>query len=301
DELQRRMEEARESISQTVAEIKDTVVNQYNSVKETVAETLDWREQFRKRPVAWSAGALGVGFVVGYSVGGVFKGDGDDEEAYARGGLTSAQTDVFRLPPSKLEGQPSPRSYAAQAITGGAYGSTAYAGEAAQQAGGATDDSGANLTYSGGKADEEEPRGRAGRARPLALAEEEEEEPQGPGLVERFKQTKAYDRLEEEVSHLGERFVEELSKTAQSVVLPALFNKVKGLFGVDLSGSRQSRGGASQGGSRAGGTAQTATQANAGVQQQSSAQAAGGGGAGGTSYGTSENRSYGATAQGRNT
>ena len=31
-ELQRRMEEARESISQTVTEIKETVVNQYQQV-----------------------------------------------------------------------------------------------------------------------------------------------------------------------------------------------------------------------------------------------------------------------------
>jgi len=64
-ELQRRMEEAREDISQTVAEIKETVTDQYESVKETVTETLDWREQFRKHSVAWSLGALAIGYVVG--------------------------------------------------------------------------------------------------------------------------------------------------------------------------------------------------------------------------------------------
>jgi hypothetical protein len=64
-ELQRRMEEAREDISQAVEEIKDTVTEQYESVKETVVETLDWREQFRKHSVAWSLGALAVGYVVG--------------------------------------------------------------------------------------------------------------------------------------------------------------------------------------------------------------------------------------------
>ena len=58
EELQRRMEEARDSISNTVTEIKETVANQVQAVK----DTLDWREQFKKRPVAWSAGALGVGF-----------------------------------------------------------------------------------------------------------------------------------------------------------------------------------------------------------------------------------------------
>jgi hypothetical protein len=64
-ELQRRMEEAREEISETVEEIKDTVTEQYESVKETVTQTLDWREQFRKHSVAWSLGALAVGYVVG--------------------------------------------------------------------------------------------------------------------------------------------------------------------------------------------------------------------------------------------
>ncbi|MBA2525618.1 MAG: hypothetical protein H0V18_07530, partial [Pyrinomonadaceae bacterium] len=49
EELQLRMEEARDSITQTVTEIKETVVQQY----ETVKDALDWREQFKKRPVAW--------------------------------------------------------------------------------------------------------------------------------------------------------------------------------------------------------------------------------------------------------
>jgi hypothetical protein len=40
-----------------------------------VKNTLDWREQFKKRPVAWSAGSAGVGFLVGYCVAGALKGD----------------------------------------------------------------------------------------------------------------------------------------------------------------------------------------------------------------------------------
>jgi hypothetical protein len=67
-QLQRRMEEAREDITQTVAEIKETVTDQYESVKETVTETLDWREQFRKHSVAWSMGALALGYVVGTGI-----------------------------------------------------------------------------------------------------------------------------------------------------------------------------------------------------------------------------------------
>ena len=67
--LQARMEEARDSISQTVTEIKDNVTQQYESVK----DALDWREHFRQRPVAWSLGAAGVGFCLGYSIAGAIK------------------------------------------------------------------------------------------------------------------------------------------------------------------------------------------------------------------------------------
>jgi hypothetical protein len=71
EELQRRLDEARDSISHTVTEIRETVANQVQAVK----ETLDWREQFKKRPVAWSAGAAGVGFLVGYCVAATVKGE----------------------------------------------------------------------------------------------------------------------------------------------------------------------------------------------------------------------------------
>jgi hypothetical protein len=75
EELQRRLDEARDSISHTVIEIKETVANQVQAVK----DTLDWREQFKKRPVAWSVGAAGVGFAVGYGLAAVVKGDSDDD------------------------------------------------------------------------------------------------------------------------------------------------------------------------------------------------------------------------------
>src|SRR5215813_11269088 len=71
EELQRRMGQARDSITNTVTEIKETVANQVQAVK----DTLDWREQFKKRPVAWSIGAMGVGFLVGYGLAAMVKGE----------------------------------------------------------------------------------------------------------------------------------------------------------------------------------------------------------------------------------
>ena len=79
EELQRRLDHTRDSISQTVTEIKETVANQVQAVK----NTLDWREQFKRRPVTWSAGALGVGFLTGYCIANTFKGEDYDRYSSA--------------------------------------------------------------------------------------------------------------------------------------------------------------------------------------------------------------------------
>ena len=68
-QLERQMEETRESLSQTVKEIKGTVTEQYESVLQTVSGVLDYREQFQKEPVVWSLGALSAGFALGYTIG----------------------------------------------------------------------------------------------------------------------------------------------------------------------------------------------------------------------------------------
>ena len=158
DELQHRMEVARESISHTVDEIKDTMVNQYESVKETVSKTLDWHEQVKRRPVAWSAGALGAGFVVGYGVAAVVKGPGKiSVQGYKESSVRQA---AVNAPP------------ASQSNAGGA---------------------------------------------PRQQADEESRY----GLIERIKETPAYDRVKNEAGVIGNRFVDEISKKAQDVVLPA--------------------------------------------------------------------------------
>ncbi|HMF56071.1 MAG TPA: hypothetical protein VK619_06905 [Pyrinomonadaceae bacterium] len=254
-ELQRRMEEARESITQTVSEIRDTVVNKYESVKETVSETLDWREQYRRRPIAWSVGAGAVGLLVGYSLASAFKGDGED------------YSEVWNEDDS-----PQPKAYAAQAITGGHYGSSTLAQPAARAASSERD-------FGSQPAPDASPASVASLDAPDA--ENEEEKDSGPGLIERFKGTKAYDRLEEEVSHLGERFVDELSRTAQSVVLPLIFNKIKNYFGLDLSSNKQ------RGQSQTGGASQATSAPRASTSQEDQGQNS-------TSYGKSPNLPYGA-------
>jgi hypothetical protein len=177
EELQLRMEEARDSITQTVTEIKETVVHQYENVK----DALDWREQFKKRPVAWSLGAAGVGFCVGYGIAAAIKGEESESERY----LPSEQ-----------------HAYASQPITGRSYTPLSASLDASEKANG---------------------------------------EDEGPGLIERFKETRAFDRLQQEVGSLGDRLVEELSTTAQTVILPALIRKIRDLIGADLSDKEKSQ------------------------------------------------------------
>jgi hypothetical protein len=174
--LQRRMEEARDSITNTVTEIKENVAQQYENVK----DALDWREHFKKQPVAWSLGAAGVGFFVGYGIAAALTGDDYEETDY------EASTSY----------SPTAQYYASQS----AYTAPPVTGDATR----------ATSSKTNGKDD-------------------------GPGMLQRFKETSAYERLSKEAGTLGDRLVEELSTTAQQVILPALLKKIKTWIGVDLS------------------------------------------------------------------
>jgi hypothetical protein len=277
------MDEARESITQTVTEIKETVTNQYYSMKETVSEALDWRHHFRKNPIAFSVGALSVGFLLGYGLTGAIKGGrGDEDEDYP----SSEETDVYarmNATPSRYEdeGDEAERrsafhghSFAAQPIT----------------------DQPEEVFTDQPEEVSDDRRAVAASSSYSAQREERDETPQKPGLYERFKETSAYDRLQTEVSTLGDRFMEELSSTAHNVVLPALFNKLKELFGVDLSNKQNQQSQDNQAAQSS--SAQTNTGARAASASASSASASSlasaSRGSSDSSYATSENRGYGA-------
>ena len=68
-QLQRQMERARDSLAETVGEIKETVEQEVDLVKSGVSSVLNYREEFQKDPVVWSLGALSAGFALGYTVG----------------------------------------------------------------------------------------------------------------------------------------------------------------------------------------------------------------------------------------
>ncbi|HEX3248211.1 MAG TPA: hypothetical protein VHS05_02200 [Pyrinomonadaceae bacterium] len=170
EELQRRLGVARDSISNTVTEIKETVANQVQAVK----DTLDWREQFKRRPVAWSAAALGVGFATGYCIAAFAKGDSDDyESAIDRYGEES-------------------RQYTARPMVAGAA---------------MTPQTGISAKHGNGTHDT------------------------GPSFFQKMVNTPAFERVKDEAGNIGDAFVQELSKTAKTVVLPALITSLKNFIG----------------------------------------------------------------------
>jgi hypothetical protein len=172
EELQRRMGQARDSITNTVSEIKETVANQVQAVK----DTLDWREQFKKRPVVWSAAALGAGFCTGYCIANYVKSEsGEYHSAIDRYGEES-------------------RHYATQGIASSA---ATAAPIYAKQGNGTHHDT-------------------------------------GPNFFQKIANTQAFDRVKDEAGNIGDAFVQELSKTAKTVVLPALITSLRNFIGDHL-------------------------------------------------------------------
>jgi hypothetical protein len=171
EELQRRLGEARDSISNTVTEIKETVAHQVQAVK----DTLDWREQFKRRPVAWSAAALGAGFATGWCIAAFAKGDGSEyESAIDRFGQESEH-------------------YTSQAMAGGVAMATPGAPRPNQSGNGKHDT--------------------------------------GPSFFQKMVHTPAFERVKDEAGNIGDAVVQELSKTAKQVVLPALITSLRNFIG----------------------------------------------------------------------
>lgn len=72
-----------------------------------------------------------------------------------------------------------------------------------------------------------------GRLKADASRVADEFDDEKPGLVERFKESSAYESLSKEASSLGHQVLTELSTTASAVVVPFLLSKFKELVGID--------------------------------------------------------------------
>jgi hypothetical protein len=151
------------------------VANQVQAVK----DTLDWREQFKKRPVVWSAAALGVGFCTGYCIANYVKGENSNYyAAIDRYGEES-------------------RQYTAQNYVSSAAAMPAPTPSVHAKQGNGTHDS-------------------------------------GPNFFQKIANTTAFEKVKNEAGNVGDALVQELSKTAKTVVLPALITSLRNFIGDHL-------------------------------------------------------------------
>lgn len=102
-------EQARQSIKETVAQIKDKATNQYQAIADNVANT-DWRQPARQRPLTFNLGALAAGFAIGYAIASTYK------PGKKRGRSTSFYKDYNRATTTGNQGR-SPASSSSNAYT----------------------------------------------------------------------------------------------------------------------------------------------------------------------------------------
>ena len=53
----------------------------------------------------------------------------------------------------------------------------------------------------------------------------------GPSIFQKVANTQAFERVKDEAGNIGDAFVQELSKTAKTVVLPALITSLRNFIG----------------------------------------------------------------------
>ena len=56
----------------------------------------------------------------------------------------------------------------------------------------------------------------------------------GPNFFQKLTNTQAFDRVRNEAGNIGDAFVQELSNTAKTVVLPALITSLRNFIGQHL-------------------------------------------------------------------
>lgn len=153
-QLQHEMDSARESISHTVSAIADNVTNQAQAIRDTVANKLDWREHARKHPAAVTAGAVGIGFLLGYTlIGSIGNG--------RTNGHTNGHALESEHEPMEIQQKP-----------------------------------------------------------------QRKQKSEGPGLFDKLKTTRGYQRLTSEASGLLDQFIDEAVNVGKTVLLPAAINKI---------------------------------------------------------------------------
>jgi len=208
EELQRLLRARRESITQTVEEIKMTMNSGFEETKQQVAQTFDWRHQTRQHPLTAMAGALAVGFVAGQLLG----------RALSAGGSRMRRTRTRETGRTASPG----RTVAASAFGAG----TSLPPRP-------------RPTFESA---------RAGSTPPEHSEHREHPQPREPREPRHFIspaiRSRVGGRFEETLSDIAENFLSELSRIGRDVIIPTVLGRLSAAFTQERShgaGSQKTR------------------------------------------------------------
>lgn len=199
--------------------------------------SFDWRAQARQRPVTVSIGALCVGMIAGYSFGGALTKRGRRPASFRGYSATIPAPALKTIPTPSTKVIPAYTAEASRKVV-----SAPYEGSSQEQI---TTNATAPSTFDRSTLNETSETTRDysrsdGNGYQDRLGAKARRKPrQESKLLARFKQTSAFDRLQVEMSRIGDQLIDELSNIGNNVVLPAVTGKINQLVGGGQSASQR--------------------------------------------------------------
>lgn len=199
-----------------------------------------WRTEVRQRPIAVSVGALSIGLLTGYYVGGTLTNrSGGRRSSNASGSSTSYSASTQSSSASAAELIPAYTPEAAKKVLDAV---NRGSGQEQSNSHDASQNSPARSTPS-----EDLPTtpgyppsyGNDFKAKSTAKPRRAKQPRKESKLLAKFKQTSAYDRLQTEVSRISNQLIDQLSDIGHNAVLPAISGKANEVFGNQPAPQKQ--------------------------------------------------------------
>lgn len=213
------------------------------SSEDGMTRLLDWRAQVRQRPAAVSVGALSIGLLTGYCIGGTLMKRQGGRSRSATGSSMSDTTSMQSSSASAATKLPTYTPGAAEQVPDSAY------GVSGQEQTGLHDASQSSLdsltTDEALQAMPDYPPSYNKDYKDKSMTKPRRAKPQRKEskLMARFKQTAAFDRLQTEASKISNQLIDQLSNVGHNTILPAITDKADQIFGGQPAPQNQGRGG----------------------------------------------------------
>ncbi len=239
------IEKHEETAAESATDLANKATSKLQSMKENIAQ-VDWREQVRERPVAFSVGALSLGLLAGYSIAsGRKKSGGKSSYGNYSSSIGEYSESDYDLPdfvdsgksatkPGDVTPSGSTSSIRTTSVpqvrtTSGALPpSTSASSTSASSSSTALTSQASMPTMSAPIQPSRSKKMKAPKGKSMTS-----------NLFSKLQGTSFLDRLQTEAEKLGNQVVDEISNLGHNVLLPAVTNKIKEAAG-EPSANRQS-------------------------------------------------------------